>query len=123
MATRRYTGMSQGYVVYPGSKGYMDLSNAKIAARLVANKEGYARVYSVDKDKDVYKYTKKLDNPSLPKGKFCAKCQKGFKTVKGLAVHLRSKSHLHPNPSVPKGKFIKCKAVKFNRNGSVSIKK
>jgi hypothetical protein len=28
-----------------------------------------------------------------------------------------------PNPSVPKGKFISCKAVKFNKNGSVSIKK
>lgn len=27
------------------------------------------------------------------------------------------------NPSLPKGKFISCKAVKFNRNGSVSIKK
>ncbi len=27
------------------------------------------------------------------------------------------------NPSLPKGKFIKVKAVKFNRNGSVTIKK
>lgn len=27
------------------------------------------------------------------------------------------------NPSLPNGKFIKVKAVKFNRNGSVSIKK
>ena len=28
------------------------------------------------------------------------------------------------NPSsYPKGKFIKCKAVKFNKNGSISIKK
>ena len=27
------------------------------------------------------------------------------------------------NPSIPKGRFIPCKAVKFNRNGAVSIKK
>jgi hypothetical protein len=27
------------------------------------------------------------------------------------------------NPGVVKGKFVKCKAVKFNRDGSVSIKK
>ena len=37
-------------------------------------------------------------------------------------VRLRVDSFLD-NPSVPKNKFIKCKAVKFNRNGSVSIKK
>ncbi len=27
------------------------------------------------------------------------------------------------NPSFPKGKFVKCKAVKFNKNGSVSVKR
>ena len=27
------------------------------------------------------------------------------------------------NPSVPKNKFIKCKAVKINSNGSISIKR
>ncbi len=27
------------------------------------------------------------------------------------------------NPSLPKGRFIPCKAVKFNKNGSISIKK
>jgi hypothetical protein len=36
--------------------------------------------------------------------------------VKKRAVKKKS------NPSVPKGKFIKCKAVKFNKNGSISIK-
>jgi hypothetical protein len=35
----------------------------------------------------------------------------------------KSKEAKAKNPSIPKGKFIKCKAVKFNRNGSISIKK
>jgi hypothetical protein len=49
-----------------------------------------------------------------------SKAPKQYRKYKGeMYVNEVAKS----NPSVPKNKFIKCKAVKFNRNGSVSIKK
>lgn len=40
-----------------------------------------------------------------------------YDTKTGMVKHKRV------NPAVPKNKFMKCKAVRFNRNGSVSIKK
>src|ERR1035437_6178533 len=50
-----------------------------------------------------------------------------FRSVKSAisAIKRDANSRLKnlANPSVPKGKFIKCKAVKFNKNGSISIKK
>lgn len=62
----------------------------------------------------------------------CGKCGKTFKTRKGYTNHShytggRTRTQMlreiSKNPSLPKGKFISCKAVKFNKNGSVSIKK
>jgi C4-dicarboxylate-specific signal transduction histidine kinase len=43
------------------------------------------------------------------------KAQENLRQIKAWLVNA--------NPHVPKGRFISCKAVKFNRNGSVSIKK
>lgn len=38
--------------------------------------------------------------------------------------HSKASSYNYPNPSKPKkGTWIKAKAIKFNKNGSVSIKK
>lgn len=34
-----------------------------------------------------------------------------------------AKKKAKKKPTIAKGKFISCKAVKFNKNGSVSIKK
>ena len=60
----RYTGLSQGYVVYPSNTGYMGLVAAKKAAMKEARLHGFSRVESIDTQKTIISYRSKAKNPS-----------------------------------------------------------